>query len=64
MPEECKDKFPYCVYIERNSEISAENEGLKNVIQKMEEELRVLKLDKKDLQDLIIKLNMRMYLDY
>lgn len=64
MPEECKDKFPYCVYIERNSEISAENEGLKNVIQKMEEELRVLKSDKKDLQDLIIKLNMRMYLGY
>lgn len=64
MPEECKEKFPYCVYIERNAEIATENIKLKQEICKLNEELRNTMSAKKDLEDLVIKLNMRMYLNY
>lgn len=64
MPEDCKEKFPNCIYVERNAEISAENQQLKREISKLKEELQVINSDKKDLESLIIKLNMRMYLGY
>ena len=62
MPEDCKEKFQNCIYVERNAEISAENQQLKQEILKLKEEIRILNSDKRDLEDLIIKLNMRMYL--
>lgn len=64
MPEDCKDKFTNCIYVERNAEISTENQQLKQEILKLNEELRILNSDKRDLENLIIKLNMRMYLGY
>lgn len=64
MPEECKEKFPNCIYVERNAEISAENQQLKREILKLKEELRILNSEKSDLENLVIKLNMRMYFGY
>lgn len=64
MPEECKEKFPNCIYVERNAEISAENQQLKREISKLKEELRILNSEKSDLENLVIKLNMRMYFGY
>lgn len=64
MPEECKEKFPHCIYVERNAEISTENEKLKRDICKLTEELRIAVSTKKDLEELVIKLNMHMYLGY
>ena len=64
MPEDCKEKFSNCIYVERNVEISAENQQLKQELLKLKEELRILNSDKRDLENLIIKLNMRMYIGY
>lgn len=64
MPEECKEKFPHCIYVERNAEISKENDKLKRDICKLTEELQIAVSTKKDLEELVIKLNMRMYLGY
>ncbi|MDU7029839.1 hypothetical protein [uncultured Robinsoniella sp.] len=64
MPEECKEKFPHCVYVERNAELSTELARLEQEICKLKEELRNAISTKKDLEELVIKLNMRMYLNY
>lgn len=53
-----------CIYTRKDLEIADENQQLKNEILKLKEEISILNSDKKDLENLIIKLNMRMYLDY
>lgn len=53
-----------CIYTRKDLEIADENQQLKNEILKLKEEISILNSDKKDLENLIIKLNMLMYLDY
>lgn len=56
MPDDCPTKFPYCIYVERNAEISHENEELKGDVEKLKEEIQILQSDKRVLADLIVKL--------
>ncbi|WP_027294881.1 hypothetical protein [Robinsoniella sp. KNHs210] len=64
MSEECKEKFPRSILRICDAEIAAENEKLKQEIYKLNEELQIARSTKKDLEELVIKLNMRMYLNY